>query len=426
MNYAHPRSFGPLCCTFSLLALSACGSSNGNSETATDSGAPTDTGAAAQDAAGLDGHTGDAAVAPDSGSDAGPAVLAVALSSCIPTIYTMPVTLGGTQSFEMVLDTGSTTLGVAATGCSCGPATPLYTPGSTAVDQKQTATTTYASGSWAGEVFQDTVSIGTSPATPTKLVAISSETNFFEPLQCDSKSPGMQGIVGFGPSGAADMGTTGFFDAYVAQYKVPDVFATELCDTTGTLWLGGYDPAAMTAAPQYTPIASFVSSLYYAINLASITANGTTVPITGQLPDSLVDTGTSEFLLNTTAYGAIVAAIQSDAMFTQVFGASFFPPAGTQSPACASVTQTKAALDAALPALTLTFGTSPAITVKAVATESYLFHYGSQWCSAIAAPPSGTQFPVGAIMGAPVLRSNVVIFDRAQSRIGFAPHAPCP
>jgi hypothetical protein len=90
------------------------------------------------------------------------------------------------------------------------------------------------------------------------------------------------------------------------------------------------------------------------------------------------------------------------------------------------VTQTKAALDAALPALTLTFGTSPAITVKALPTESYLFQYGGQWCSAIAAPPAGTQFPIGAIMGAPVLRSNVVIFDRAQSRIGFAPHAPCP
>jgi len=423
MNF---RTSALLSCTFSLLALSACGSSNGNSETATDSGAPADTGAAAQDAAGSDAHAGDAAVSQDSGSDAGTGVLAVALSSCIPTIYTMPVTLGGTQSFEMVLDTGSTTLGVAATGCSCGPASPLYTPGATAVDQKNTATTTYASGSWAGEIYQDTVSIGTSPPARLDLVAISSETNFFEPLQCDSKSPGMQGIVGFGPSGAADMGTTGFFDAYVAKYKVPDVFATELCDTTGTLWLGGYDPAATTAAPQYTPISSFASSVYYAINLASITVSGTTIPITGQIPDSLVDTGTSEFLLNTTAYGAIVAAIQSDAMFTQVFGASFFPPAGTQSPACAAVTQTKAALDAALPALTLTFGTSPAITVKAVATESYLFHYGSQWCSAIAAPPAGTQFPIGAIMGAPVLRSNVVIFDRAQSRIGFAPHAPCP
>ena len=422
MNFRTPAL---LSCTLSLLLLSACGGSAGNSETATDSGAPTDTGASSQDAAGSDGHAGDAAASQDSGSDAGPGVVAVALSSCIPTIYTMPVTLGGTQSFEMILDTGSTTLGVAATGCSCGPATPLYTPGSTAVDKKQTAMTTYGTGSWSGEIYQDTVSLGTSPPAPLDLVAISSQSSFFEPLQCDSKAPGMQGIVGFGPSGAADMGTTGFFDAYVAKYKVPDVFATELCDTTGTLWLGGYDTAATTAAPQYIPIMSF-NLPYYAIDLVSIALNGTTVSVGGQFPASLVDTGTSEFLLNTTAYNAVVAAIQGDAMFTQLFGASFFPAAGAASPACANVTQTKAALDAALPALTMTFGTSPAVTVKAVATESYLFQYSGQWCSAIAAPPAGTQFPIGAIMGAPVLRSNVVIFDRAQSRIGFAPHAPCP
>ena len=35
-------------------------------------------------------------------------------------------------------------------------------------------------------------------------------------------------------------------------------------------------------------------------------------------------------------------------------------------------------------------------------------------------------FPLASILGAPVLRSNVVIFDRAKKRIGFAPHAPCP
>jgi len=29
-------------------------------------------------------------------------------------------------------------------------------------------------------------------------------------------------------------------------------------------------------------------------------------------------------------------------------------------------------------------------------------------------------------MGSPVLRSNVVIFDRANKQIGFAPHTPCP
>jgi hypothetical protein len=29
-------------------------------------------------------------------------------------------------------------------------------------------------------------------------------------------------------------------------------------------------------------------------------------------------------------------------------------------------------------------------------------------------------------MGAPVLRSNVLVFDEGQKRLGFAPHTACP
>jgi hypothetical protein len=29
------------------------------------------------------------------------------------------------------------------------------------------------------------------------------------------------------------------------------------------------------------------------------------------------------------------------------------------------------------------------------------------------------------LLGGPVLRSNIVVFDRANQRIGFAPHQPC-
>ncbi len=419
----------PLAIAYALSPLAFCACGGGNSGTATGLGAPGDSGESAQEA-GSDARP-DAPHAQDSGteggSDAGGGVVSVPLSSCIPTVYTMPVTLGGSQNFQMILDTGSTTLGVAATGCSCGPATPLYTPGSTATDEKQTAMTQYGTGSWSGEIYQDSVSLGTSPAASTKLVAISSQTGFFEPLQCDSKTGGMQGIVGFGPGGAAVAGTTGFFDAYVADNKVPDVFATELCDTSGTMWLGGYDPSATTAAPQYTPLSSLISQYYYAVNLASITVDGTVILITGQVPDSLVDTGTSVFIMGTTAYNALVAAIEGDEMFKQIFGASFFPASNAQTQACANVTQSKAALDAALPPLTLTFGSNPAITVKAAPTESYLVNAGGQqWCGSIAGIDQGMSFPVGAIMGSPVLRSNVVIFDRAQSRVGFAPHAPCP
>jgi hypothetical protein len=75
----------------------------------------------------------------------------------------------------------------------------------------------------------------------------------------------------------------------------------------------------------------------------------------------------------------------------------------------------------------MTFGSNPAITVEAKATESYLFPYGNDnWCSALTGLDQGQGFPIASIMGAPVLRSNVIIFDRAKKRMGFAPHTACP
>lgn len=430
MSSGHSLRFSPIVSMLALLGASACGGEAGTNNSPTnepDSGSPV-TGDAATDGRddGAVAHDAAAEGAVESGA-AG--VVAVALSSCVPTVYTLPGTIGASQTFQLVLDTGSTSLGVAATGCSCGGVSPVYTPSSSAVDQKQMTSSQFGSGSWSGEIYEDSVSLGSSPTAPTKLVAIGSETNFFEPLMCDSKSGGMQGLVGFGPAAAAVMGTNGFFDQYVATNRVPDVFATELCETAGTLWLGGFDPAATTAPPQYTPLAADVSSTYYyTVNLASITVNGTSVAVGsgGQIPDSVVDTGTSAFLLNASAYNGLTTALESDAMFKQLFGASFFPAVNSQNLACVPLTQTKAQLDAALPVLTLTFGSGPGVSVKAVATESYLFSYGGQWCSALLGADQNTLGPLAGIMGSPVLRSNVVVFDRAQKRIGFAPHAPCP
>lgn len=428
MNASLSSRVLPLVSTLALFGASACGGQTGTNNSSTtepDSGSP------GPGDAGIDVRSDgpvehDAAA--EAGADGGAGVVVVPLSSCVPNEYTAHATIGGSQQFELVVDTGSTSLGVAATGCSCGGATPMYTPGPTAVDQKQMANSQFGTGSWSGEIYQDSVSLGSSSTAPTNLVAIASQSNFFAPFMCDSTEPGVQGVVGFGPAAAAVSGTNGFFDQYVATNHTADVFATELCDTTGTLWLGGFDPAAMAGPVQYTPLAADVTStVYYTVNLASITVNGTTIAVgaNAQFPDSVVDTGTSIFLLNATSYTALTAAIQSDAMFQQIFGTSFFPAVNSQTPGCKTVTQTKAQLDAALPELTLTFGSNPGISVKAAPTESYLFTYAGDWCTAMIGGDSNTLGPIAGIMGNPVLRSNVVVFDRAQRRIGFAPHAPC-
>jgi len=396
-----------------LLASSACGGgvTNASGGTATDSGTSSDSPVTGSDGAALDGGEPEASTAD---------LVTIPLSMCAPAVvYTAPATVGS-QSFQLLVDTGSTTLAVASSSCSGCGVKPEYTPDSSAVDEHRTATSEYGTGSWSGEIYEDTVAIG-SASTPVKLAAIDSQTGFFQSFTCS-----IQGVAGFGPAGAALPGTNAYFDDLVASAKVPNVFATQLCDGSGTLWLGGYDPSATTGAPQYVPLTSGVlSQVYYSVNLTSVTVAGTTVPIaTAQFPDSVVDTGTAGFLLETTAYDALTAAIQNDAAFTKALGSSFFTTEAG-GVACAPSTASKAALDAALPPLTLTFGS---VSIQAAPTESYLFPYmGEAWCSALLTDPSvSSELPLASIIGSPILRSSIVIFDREKNRIGFAPHAACP
>jgi hypothetical protein len=356
----------------------------------------------------------------------------VPLQACIPLLYTAAVQVGS-QTFQMNLDTGSTSLGVASTACSNCGVTPEYTPGVTAMDQMQTATSQYASGSWSGEVYQDSVGFASDPTIPLNFVAISTQSSFFFPnTQCGPSRQGYQGIIGFDRATAAVAGTNAFFDQFVAAKGIANVFATELCDTGGTLWLGGFDATAATAAPQYTPVTTdMASTFYYTVDLETITVAGVGTPVAvaaaGQLTDTVVDTGTSVFVVPTVTFDSLAAAIAGTPGFQMVFGANAGAAWFSSQVPCGGVGMTKAQIDAALPALTLSYGTAPGVTIQVPPSESYLMAYGQYgWCSMMTPLASGPQFPLAAILGAPFLRSQITIYDRANNRIGFAPHAPCP
>ena len=332
--------------------------------------------------------------------------------------------------------------------------TPLYTPGSTSMNENQTITEEFGSGSLSGNVYQDSVAFTALPtqSVPVKFASITSQTSFFQGITFASKT--QTGVIGFDLALAAQpCGTTtqpvtctnGFFDQFTSTYStVANEFALQLCDTSGTLWLGGYDSAATTGAPQYTSfLTTGLDAYYYSVDFESITVAGVTTPVavaSGQFTDSVLDSGTSVLLLGQTAFTNLTTAIASSSQFEQVVGADagganwFQPVQDPSDPTQSSVnclSGTKADIDAALPALTFTFGSNPAITVQAAPTESYLA-YTSQagqtgYCVAIAGVAQGADtFPLAAIIGAPALKSSVVVFDRAHNQAGFAPHAACP
>jgi hypothetical protein len=371
--------------------------------------------------------------APDAGSDVqAPALAAVPLYTCeaYGNVYSVQVKIG-TQTFNMDLDTGSTTMGVAGVPCGavCDVA-PEYAPGPTATDTHKTASSVYGSGEWSGEIYEDQVVIGDEPPTPIYFGDITNQNNFFNGTICNSPTPGQQGILGMGPPVSLVAGTDAYFDTLVQTWGIADEFALQLCDTSGTMWFGGYDATHTTGAPQYTPLVqSFAAGYFYAVNLVSIGVNGKTVPVAvAGAPDSAIDTGTSLFIVSQQVANELGTAIGSDPTFQSVFGLSsaamgesFFT-----SGSCAQLSQTKAELDAMLPALTLNMGTDAPIVVNAVATESYLWNAGGgQWCSSISVEDLAGQLGLASIMGAPMLKSNVLIIDRQHTRIGFAPHTPC-
>jgi hypothetical protein len=189
------------------LAASACGGSvNASPQGSGKSGQMTDDGGAGDDAS---ADTGSGNNPGPDGSTGTSSLITVPLEECTPLVYKAGVTVGS-QTFQMIIDTGSTTLGVASSKCTDCGVTPLYTPGTAAVDEGSTTTSQYGSGSWTGEIYQDSVGFTSDPTVPLKFAAITTQSMFFGPMMCQSGG-GYQGIMGLDRAKAELSGTNAFF-----------------------------------------------------------------------------------------------------------------------------------------------------------------------------------------------------------------------
>jgi hypothetical protein len=276
---------------------------------------------------------------------------------------------------------------------------------------------------WSGEVYADSALIVGAPfAAPIDLVAIDTQSNFFTNQLCHAN--GYQGILGLGRGSVAFAGTTDYPDA-LADAGMPDVLTFALCDSSGTLWLGGPPDASV----QYTPMTS--EPHFY-----TLTVSGGLVGDAGLLGDAgqplqaqdwgggFVDTGGTALWLPSVPFNAVIAALGQSAAFQATFGdpATFFLP-GTP---CRIVARTTAELDAMLPTLTLLLGDDGGVAVQSSATQSYLRPQTTGCYLPALYEMTGSRGALPPIeLGAPFLRGKTVVIDRARQRIGFGP-ATCP
>jgi hypothetical protein len=356
----------------------------------------------------------------------GPA-LTVPLTGCGGPGYAAPFAVGG-QTFQLTVDTGSGTLAVASGACaSCG-VSPAYTPGPSAMDEQKTTSDAYVMGSWQGEVYSDSVTLGATTAQTTMAIAaIDTQTAFFDRSGCGLGTVPFapQGIVGFGRPALAVTGTDAFVAKATQAAGIPDVFAVELCPQGGQLMLGGVDPVAgaLSGPAQYTPM---LGASYYQVTVDDLLLGGTSLGYgASDFGAAAIDTGTSVLSLPAPIFQALAAAVEGAPAFSSAFS-GMTGWLGTTT--CLTSSLDASALDAQLPALTLVFpmtggGTT---TVALPATRSYLTPTVSNgmtyYCSGILQNPLGT----GTVIGTSVMLGQMIIFDVDGARIGFAPQAMCP
>jgi hypothetical protein len=339
------------------------------------------------------------------------------------SFYSPTMTASGGM-FLLDLDTGSTVTGITGACSTCGGLSPVYTPGSSAMDTGRPDSAEYADGTgWSGEIYSDSVGLpGGTPDVTLKLVDINTQMSqggfgFF-----DGNS--YQGILGMGPDELLDPGTTGYPTLLTAA-GVNDIQAYELCPTNGTMWLGGYDASHANGDIQYTTIQkSGDNNGFYAVPMTAMGLGSTDLGATRSTLDGpIVDTGTSLFYIPTAADTKLLATLNADAGFK-----ALFPSQTMQDGECATAAAgtTDAMVDAMLPPMTETFdgitGEQP-FTLSAPALASYLQSAGQlTYCMVVES--GGDQGE--ATMGDAFMRGFVTVIDRKAGQVGFAPSAHCP
>ena len=358
----------------------------------------------------------------------------IPLAGCAQTHYVAAVTLGGNQTFNLSIDSGSTTMAVASNSCTDCNVSPTYTPGASAHDQMQSAKAQYYNGAsgWSGEVYTDSVALDGAPPLSMAFVAMHDQTKFFNSeVQCPGVTQPVitQGILGVARAGAALPGTDTFMDVLHKQGR-DETVSFALDDLGGTMWLGGYDPQSVASAPTFFPLLETSSTVSAAALQSIYVLQASSVSVGDSAPSAAtqnlvlpLDTGTPGFELPPAAYAAVVDAVTSNPGYLANFTASFLST-GICTPA--STATTPAELDAALPTLSVTFADAQgkAVAVTLPATASYLQLGVSvdgkrpYYCPVL----NRSKISVG-LFGATMMRSLVMVFDAANKQVGMAPRA---
>jgi len=215
--------------------------------------------------------------------------------------YTASVGVGSPATqYTLLIDTGSSNTWVGADQS--------YTPTSTSTDTGNTVQVSYGSGSFSGEEYTDTVTLGSGLTITQQSIGVASSAQGFT---------GVDGILGVGPtdltSGTVSNTDTvptvtdNLYSAGTISTEVLGIYYAPAAgsDSTGELSFGSVDTSKTTGDVAYVPITSTSpASEYWGID-QSISYGSTSILSSTA---GIVDTGTTLILIASDAYSTYQSA----------------------------------------------------------------------------------------------------------------------
>ncbi|KAF7981762.1 hypothetical protein HWV62_31825 [Athelia sp. TMB] len=301
----------------------------------------------------------------------------------------------GSQTFDLIVDTGSSNTWVGADT--------KFSKGSTGVSTGKSVSVSYGSGSFSGTEYTDSVSFAGLTVAKQSIGVASSSTGF----------DGVDGILGVGPvdltedtvSGASTVPT--FLDNLYSQGSISTEvlgvsFAPESGsdddDANGELTLGGTDASKYTGSITYAAKSTSSSvGPYWGVSVSAITYGSTSLGS----GSGIVDTGTTLIYIPSSAYSKFLSASGGKTDSSTGLAKFTTKPTGTFSFTIGGTT----------------FPLTPAQYLIPSAQYANFGISGSAYYSWI---NDGGSSGVDFIIGQKFLENYYSVFDTTNSRIGFA------
>ncbi|KAI6165992.1 aspartic peptidase domain-containing protein [Pisolithus thermaeus] len=249
--------------------------------------------------------------------------------------YSGQVTLGTPpQTFQVILDTGSSDLWVITTSCTtCSSDGTPFDPSKSSSYKASNSqlTINYGSGSVEGTVAEDTVSCGGFTVPNQEFLAATT-------VDDNVLAPGVSGIMGLGFQPLSSLQVSPFWQTLYTGNMLSEPlfgFYLERWDTSstvvaeaagGSFTLGGTNTSLYTGDIEYIDMPSGSTPSYWLQQVSTFTIQGRTLQISSSQGLAAIDTGTTLIGAPTSAVSEIWSAVPgAEALTGQYAGIYAFP-----------------------------------------------------------------------------------------------------